>query len=178
MYSEKIASFAYADCPPHPAWLAPVEWLGAEQARQWPLHLVSSQPADKLHSQLDAGEVSVRQKIKGRQCVRLHPDEALRRGIATHDLVRVFNARGSCLAGAELDSDVMPGVLIMSTGAWFDPQSDALERHGNPNVLTLDIGTSSLGQGSSAFTALVELEPWVGDAPAVQAFELPVFVEQ
>ena len=178
LYSEKIAAFAYADCPPHPAWLAPAEWLGADAARQWPLHLVSSQPADKLHSQLDAGDISMQQKIKTRQCVRLHPDEALRRGIATNDLVRVFNARGSCLAGAQIDGDVMPGVLIMSTGAWFDPQSEALERHGNPNVLTLDIGTSSLGQGSSAFTALVEVERWEGEAPAVQAFELPVFVEQ
>ena len=178
LYSEKIAAFAYADCPPHPAWLAPAEWLGADAARQWPLHLVSSQPADKLHSQLDAGDISMQQKIKTRQCVRLHPDEALRRGIATNDLVRVFNARGSCLAGAQIDGDVMPGVLIMSTGAWFDPQSEALERHGNPNVLTLDIGTSSLSQGSSALTALVECERWVGDAPAVQAFELPGFVER
>ena len=120
----------------------------------------------------------MQQKIKTRQCVRLHPDEALRRGIATNDLVRVFNARGSCLAGAQIDGDVMPGVLIMSTGAWFDPQSEALERHGNPNVLTLDIGTSSLSQGSSALTALAECERWVGDAPAVQAFELPGFVER
>jgi biotin/methionine sulfoxide reductase len=32
----------------------------------------------------------------------------------------------------------------MATGAWFDPPEEAggPERHGNPNVLTLDIGTS------------------------------------
>ncbi len=29
LYSERIASFGYDDCPPHPAWLAPDEWLGA-----------------------------------------------------------------------------------------------------------------------------------------------------
>jgi biotin/methionine sulfoxide reductase len=117
----------------------------------------------------------MQQKIKTRQCVRLHPDEARRRGIESHDLVRVFNARGSCLAGVEIDSNVMPGVLIMSTGAWFDPHSEALERHGNPNVLTLDIGTSSLTQGSSALTALVEVELWKAEAPLVQAFDLPMF---
>jgi biotin/methionine sulfoxide reductase len=29
IFSETIASFDYADCPPHPAWLEPAEWLGA-----------------------------------------------------------------------------------------------------------------------------------------------------
>jgi biotin/methionine sulfoxide reductase len=173
LYSQKIASFGYDDCPPHPAWLPPAEWLGAPAAARWPLHLVSSQPPDKLHSQLDAGERSVQGKIKARQRVCMHPDEASRRGIGPHDLVRVFNARGSCLAGAELDARVMPGVLVMSTGAWFDPQDAALERHGNPNVLTLDVGTSRLAQGTSAMTTLVEVERWQGEAPAVQAFTPP-----
>lgn len=176
LYSQRIAGFGYDDCPPHPAWLPPAEWLGASQAAQWPLHLVSSQPADKLHSQLDAGEVSRREKIKNRQRVRLHPDEARRRGIGAQDIVRVFNVRGSCLAGAELDDGVMPGVLVLSTGAWFDPQDETLERHGNPNVLTLDIGTSRLTQSSSALTALVDVERWEGEAPAVRAFEVPACV--
>ena len=62
----------------------------------------------------------------------------------------------------------------MPTGAWFDPASDqVLERHGNPNVLTGDQGTSRLGQGCSAMTALVEVERWSGEAPAVQVFDPP-----
>ena len=42
----------------------------------------------------------------------------------------------------------------MATGAWFDPApaDGEPERHGNPNVLTLDIGTSRLTQGPSALT--------------------------
>ena len=27
--SQTIAGFGYADCPPHPAWLPPAEWLGS-----------------------------------------------------------------------------------------------------------------------------------------------------
>jgi len=89
--------------------------------------------------------------------------------------VRVFNARGACLAGAIIDADVMPGVVVMATGAWFDPAdaAGAPERHGNPNVLTLDIGTSPLAQGTSALTALVEIERWDAAAPAVRAFAPP-----
>ena len=173
LYSERIAGFGYADCLPHPAWLAPVEWLGAAVAKTWPLHLVTSQPAGKLHSQMDAGLVSVSAKIQSRERIQLNPLDAASRGIASFDLVRVFNDRGACMAAAVLSDDVMPGVAVMSTGAWFDPQGSSLERHGNPNVLTVDLGTSALTQAPSALSALVEVAKWTGDVPDVKAFELP-----
>ena len=50
------------------------------------------------------------------------------------------------------------GVVVMATGAWFDLRDAALERHGNPNVLTRDEGTSRLAQGCSALSALVQAE--------------------
>ncbi len=178
LYSERIAGFGYDDCPPHPAWLPPVEWLGAERAREFPLHLVTSQPADKLHSQMDAGVVSRRSKIKGRERVTLSRAEGAARGIADGDLVSVFNDRGRCVAAAVLDDAVMDGVAIMSTGAWFDPQSPLLERHGNPNVLTVDVGTSRLTQAPSALSALVQIERWTGPVPDVRAFEAPEFVDE
>ena len=31
LYSERIAGFGYDDCPPHPTWLEPAEWLGASR---------------------------------------------------------------------------------------------------------------------------------------------------
>lgn len=53
------------------------------------------------------------------------------------------------------------------------PLDAALERHGNPNVLTLDAGTSRLAQAPSALSALVDIRKWEGEAPAVEAFEVP-----
>ena len=50
--------------------------------------------------------------------------------------MRLYNERGACLGGADLDEGVARGVVVMATGAWFDPRDAALERHGNPNVLT------------------------------------------
>ncbi len=35
LYSEAIAAFNYDDCPPHPAWIEPAEWLGAKAAAQF-----------------------------------------------------------------------------------------------------------------------------------------------
>jgi biotin/methionine sulfoxide reductase len=175
LYSERIASFGYDDCPGHPVWLPPAEWLGAPEAARHPLHLVTIQPPDRLHSQMDPGPVSRGQKVKDREPIRISPQDAARRGIRDGDVVRVFNDRGACLAGARIDDGVMPGVVVMATGAWFDPAdaAGAPERHGNPNVLTLDIGTSPLAQGTSALTALVEIERWDAPAPAVRAFTPP-----
>ncbi|TAJ15906.1 MAG: Asp-tRNA(Asn)/Glu-tRNA(Gln) amidotransferase GatCAB subunit C, partial [Dehalococcoidia bacterium] len=179
IYSEKIASFGYDDCPPHAVWLEPIEWLGSKTAGRYPLHMLSDQPADKLHSQLDHSPHARATKIKGRQPITLHPDDATARGIAAGDLVRVFNDRGACLAAARLSDRIRPGVVRLSTGAWFDP-ADAgsnrpLEKHGNPNALTLDIGASKLSQGCIAQTCLVEIERHDGPAPAVTAHVLPSF---
>jgi biotin/methionine sulfoxide reductase len=70
---------------------------------------------------------------------------------------------------------VMPRVAVMATGAWYDPPAGAgePERHGNPNVLTLDIGTSRLAQGPSAQTTLIEIERYDAVAPPVRAFTPP-----
>jgi len=171
--SETIGAFGYADCRGHPFWMEPSEWLG--NAERYPLHLISNQPADKLHSQLDHGAVCRAGKVRGRAPVTLHPDDAKARGIEAGDVVRVFNARGACYAGTVLDDGIRPGVICISTGAWFDPEtSDALTtcKHGNPNMLTLDKGTSSLAQGPTAHSCLVDLER-ADDPPPVTAFDPP-----
>ena len=173
--SQTIAGFGYADCPPHPAWLPPAEWLGSSTAERWPLHLITHQPAGRLHSQLDPASVSRGHKLHGRERIRLHPQDADPRGIKTGDVVRVFNDRGACLAAAQVDAAMLPRVAIMATGAWFDPALAAgePERHGNPNVLTLDIGTSRLTQGPSALSALIEIERWDALLPPVEAWSPP-----
>ncbi|MDP6805474.1 MAG: molybdopterin guanine dinucleotide-containing S/N-oxide reductase [Rhodospirillales bacterium] len=177
IFSQTIASFGYDDCPGHPVWLAPAEWLGAEKAKRYPLHLISSQPATRLHGQLDGDGVSRRSKIDQREPVWIHPADAASRGIEDGVVVRVFNDRGACLAGAKLSDSVRAGVVVMHTGATFDPAEPgrigSLDRHGNANMLTLDTGTSRLSQGTSAQTALVEVEMWRDAVPEVGAFSPP-----
>lgn len=169
IYSGTIAGFNYDDCPPHPQWLPPAEWLGAAAAATYPLHLITTQPPDKLHSQADFGSIARAAKRAGHERVRLSPDDANRRGLCDGVVARVFNARGACLATVEVDAALRAGVAIMSTGAWYDPADGGdrpLERHGNPNVLSLDRGTSKLTQGSSALSMLVEVERWQGEHSA------------
>ena len=180
IFSERIAGFGYADCPGHPTWIPPTEFLGSATARTFPMHLISNQPRTRLHSQLDCGDVSRGSKVGDREPATLNPHDAAARGIADGDVIRIFNRRGHCLAGAVLSNAVMPGVVQLSTGAWYDPETPgdpaALCKHGNPNVLTRDAGSSELGQGPIAQSALVQVEKFRGVPPPVTAFRPPVIV--
>lgn len=178
IWSDTIESFGYDDCPGHPAWLEPVEWLGSARAQQFPLHLIANQPRTRLHSQLDHGATSQGSKVQGREPIRLHPEDAAARSIADGDVVRVWNDHGSCLAGAVLDDGLRRQVVQLSTGAWYDPLDPAdpssMCVHGNPNVLTSDRRTSKLAQGSTGQHALVQVERYDGPLPPVRAFTPPV----
>jgi len=178
--SEKIASFGYEDCPGHPVWIEPAEWLGSPKANG-KLHLISNQPTRRLHGQLDNGPVSRASKVKGREPIWINPHDAAEHSIADGDVVRVFNERGACLAGAVVTDVVSRGVVQLQTGAWYDPdqpgQAGTLDRHGNPNVLTLDKGTSKLAQGPISQTTLVAIERWTEPVPDIRAHDPPAVVK-
>ena len=180
IYSETIGTFGYDDCPAHPSWLEPSEWLGSATATKFPLHLLSNQPATKLHSQLDPSSLSRGAKIAGREALEMNEREATTRGLRNGDVVVVFNDRGSFLAGLRIVDHLRDGVAQIATGAWFDPlipgEPGCLEKHGNPNVVTSDRGTSRLGQSPAAQTALVEVRRY-DNAPRVTAFDWPPIID-
>lgn len=179
IHSATIESFGYDDCPGHPRWLEPQEWLGSSKGVAFPLHLMSNQPSGRLHSQYDNGIASRDRKLKGREPVRIHPRDADERKLVDGDVVKIFNERGACLAVVVTSEDILPGVVQLSTGAWFDPRQNGDERplevHGNPNVLTRDVGTSRLAQGTSAHSCLVEIERYLGELPGLIVFDQPDF---
>lgn len=168
LYSRTLAACGYADCPPHPTWVPPTEWLGAKSRERFPFHLISSQPNGRLHGQLDHGRTSQAGKQSGREALRLNPADAQRLGLKEGDTAIVRNARGRCLAGVAITPDVRPGVAVLPTGAWhqtIDTAEGPLDIAGNPNVLTLDVPASAFSGGCAAHTCLVAVERYEGNAP-------------
>ena len=143
---------------------------------------MSNRPGTRLHSQLDNGVTSQESKIHGREPMRINPLDAEQRGIRDGDVVRVFNDRGAFLAGVRLSAALRRGVVQIATGAWYDVLDLAdpknLEIHGNPNAVTNEIGTSSLGQGPSANSCLVEAERYESDLPPLKVLSLPAIIER
>lgn len=159
IYSAAIADMAYPDFFPHASWIEPEEWLGAGLAEEFPLHLIANQPKTRLHSQLAVGGHSRAGQVAGRAPVRMHPDDARARDLVDGEVVLVSSPRGRALAGLVISDAVAPGVVQLSTGAWFDPPpgDPTMCRAGNPNVLTADRPTSRLTQGCAGQHSLVEV---------------------
>jgi biotin/methionine sulfoxide reductase len=175
LFSETIATFGYDDCPGHPAWMEATPEGCADIAE--PLHIISHQPSRKLHSQLDHARYSREGKLAAREPILMHAGDAAARGLDTGDIVEVYNALGSCLAGLTISPEVMPGVAVMATGSWFDPSDlgevRSIEKHGNPNVLTPDVGTSKLAQGCTAMSCRAGVRLYPAPAPSVTAYRIP-----
>ncbi len=173
IFSDRIAGFGYDDCLGHPAWIPPADVV----SERHPLQLVANQPASRLHSQFDFGGHSAEMKHRGREVMCINPKDAAPRGILDGDIAKLYNERGSCLAAARLTDGVRPGVVQLPTGAWYDPEDPSEDKslcvHGNPNVLTLDVGTSKLAQGCCGQLTIVQVERFTGNLPPIQAFEPP-----
>lgn len=177
LFSSVIDGFDLPDCPGHAQWFPPRD-RSADHGDAYALALLSGQPETRLHSQLDNGDFSLSKKVAGREPVLIHPEDAAPRGIQDGDIVMLRNQRGRCLAGARLTKDILPGCVFLWTGAWYDPDFSApqnIDRHGNPNVLTHDLRSSSLTQSPASHSAMVELEAVTGPVPEVEAHNPPRF---
>jgi len=173
IYSERIASFGYADCPPHPMWLEPDEWHGNAQPEQ--LQVLSAHPAHRLHSQLNYTSLREQYAVAGREPVTLNTLDAKARGITDGDVVRVWNSRGQVLAGAVVSDGIKPGVICIHQGAWPDlePAEGGICKNGAVNVLTKDLPSSKLGNGCAGNTALAWVEKYQGPELTLTAFDPP-----
>ena len=173
IYSETIEKMGYDDCKAHPMWFEPIEWLGMKD-KPAKFHMISTHPTDRLHSQLSQTSLRDNYAIANREPIWINENDAKELGIKSGDLVRVFNARGEVLAGANVTKNIKEGVVKLSEGAWYDGFDSGICKNGSPNVLTIDIPTSKLANGNISHTALVNIEKYKGDeAPNLTAFSEP-----
>lgn len=176
IYSQTIEKYNYKDCPAHPTWLEPIEWLGMEN-KPAEFALITSHPAYRLHSQLANTSLRKEYAIADKEPIWINTKDAANKGIKTGDVVKVSNQRGSVLAGAFVTDAIRQGVVRLCEGAWYDPevkgQVGSTCKNGSANVLTIDLPTSPLANGNIAHTSLVNIEKFTGEIKDVCVFEAP-----
>lgn len=175
LFSPKIASYGYPDCKGHPAYFVATEGV-ARATPEFPLALMACKSRYRMHSQLDCTNTRSRGAIEDREPLWINPKDAKARGIANGDLCLVKSRRGQVLAGAVVTERVIPGVIVIHHGAWYNPVKTGkgmVDIHGNSNTLVLDKPTSRLARGNLASTANVEVELWKGAVPRVTVFDQP-----
>ena len=102
-------------------------------------------------------------KIRGKDGYQYEPAwinsaTASQRGIGHHDIVKVFNERGTVLCAAYVTERLVPGVVYVDHGARFDPiDATALDRGGAVNLISPHNNISKHATGMVVSGYLVEI---------------------
>jgi anaerobic selenocysteine-containing dehydrogenase len=124
-----------------------------ELRANFPLEMISPKNDDSMNSTFGHRDAVDRQTA----LLHMAAADALRRGIADADQVRVWNGRGSCILSARVDDSLRPGVVSAPAVRWG---KRAPGGH-NVNALTSERLTDA-GGGPTFYSCLVEVER-IGD---------------
>lgn len=121
---------------------------------KYPLQLTGFHYKARTHSTY--GNVDVL-KAACRQEMWMNPIDATPRGIVSGDTVRIFNDRGEVRIEVKVTPRIIPGVVALGEGAWYDPDTQGIDHAGCINVLTTQ-RPSPLAKGNPSHSNLVEIE--------------------
>jgi anaerobic dimethyl sulfoxide reductase subunit A len=105
----------------------------ADGERAYPLQLITPHSKLRSNSCLHASPWLRRLEL---HAVWINTRDASVRGIAQGDRVQVFNERGIICLPAKVTERIMPGVVCVYQGTWYQPGPDGVDDGGCANVLT------------------------------------------
>ncbi|MFC2068624.1 molybdopterin-dependent oxidoreductase [Chloroflexota bacterium] len=153
IYSQQLADMNHPQIPPIPKYIEPWESPSDNLAITYPLQLITTHFKRRAHSQWETIPW-LRELVE--QTVSINSLDAEARGIKNGDEVFVYNDRGKMIIQAKVTERIMPGVVDIPQGAWYNPDEKGVDRGGSVNILTRD-ESSPCGSFPSN-TCLVQIE--------------------
>ncbi len=153
VYSQILADMNHPEIPPIPKYIETWESLNDPLTEKYPLQLISTHSKRRANAQFDSIPW-LRELVT--QAALLNSADAQARGIKDGDMVRVFNDRGEMVIPAKVTERIMPGVVDVPHGAWYNPDENGVDRGGCANVLTKDV--VSPGGAMTYNTCLVQVQ--------------------
>ncbi|MDD5093621.1 MAG: molybdopterin-dependent oxidoreductase [Dehalococcoidia bacterium] len=153
IYCRRLADVDNPEVSPIPRYIESWEGPGDPLIQKYPLQMVTYHHKGRAHSIFHTNPWL--REIEP-QRVWINAADAQSRGIGDEDEVKVFNDRGVVVIRARVTERIMPGVVAMGEGAWYQPGSSGVDRGGNPNVLIRD--QYSPGGAFPGNTCLVQVE--------------------
>jgi len=152
IHCEHLAEMGNPLIPPVPKYIPPREGHDDPLAGTYPLQLITSHCKTATHSTLEG--MPWLDEVEPRR-VWMNGADALQRGIGDGDDVLVFNARGTLRMKVRVTERIMPGVVDIQEGGWFEIDADGVDRGGCANTLTSS--EHSPGGAWATHTSLVEV---------------------
>ena len=153
IYSQQVADLKNPLLPPIPKYIETWESRNDPLSEKYPLQLITSHFGRRAHSQFD--NIPWLTELD-KQVVGINSEDAKTRGIIDGDMVRVYNDRGQVVIPAKVTEKILPGVVDIPQGAWYQPDKDQIDRGGCANTLTIDRLTASGHMPTN--TCLVQVE--------------------
>jgi anaerobic selenocysteine-containing dehydrogenase len=149
LYSPQLAAQGLDPLPTYtPPWEDPQ--TRPDLAAKYPLQMITPPVPSFLNSSFV--NIDSLRKQAGEPTVEMHRDDAVPRGIAAGQWVRVFNDRGSFQARAVVGDSVKPGVVVSQSIWWNRYTPDGV----NCNVTT-STALTDFGAAATFFDNLVEV---------------------
>jgi anaerobic dimethyl sulfoxide reductase subunit A len=151
IFSQRAADLRNPAVPPIPKYMPTPEDRNDPLAARYPLQLITPHPKNRVHSELYL--VPWLREVEEHR-VWINPLDAAARGIVDGDATEIYNDRGRVSIRAKVTERIMPGVVCIFEGAWYQPDENGIDRGGCANTLTND--AYSGGGAAVLNTALVE----------------------
>jgi anaerobic dimethyl sulfoxide reductase subunit A len=124
---------------------------------QFPLQAIGHHTLHRVHSTHDNNDWL---EEAFPQRVFMNPMDAAARGIEDGDEVKVYNQRGALVLPCRITLRIMPGVVDIPEGAWYEPDQEGVDQGGNVNMLTSHRWTPfAFGTAQHTIMVQVELKP-------------------
>ena len=137
---------------PLPTYTPPRESAASNPvlAKRFPLAMISPPARNALNSSF--ANLPTFLESEKTPHLEIHPDDALARGIASGDKVRVFNERGALVLEARVTDRARSGVVVALSIWWRKLSPDGT----NANMVTGQ-GLTDLGRAATFYDCLVEV---------------------
>ena len=153
IFSQRVADLNKPDTPPIPKYMPTPEDRNDPLFEKYPLQLLTPHPKNRVHSELYLVPW-LREVDEHRAWI--NPVNAEPRAIKDGDEILVFNDRGKVAIKAWVTERIIPGVVCIFEGAWYNPDKDGVDRGACANTLTKD--AYSGGGAAVLNTSLVQIE--------------------
>ena len=142
------------DLKPMPIYRPAIRGMEDPLTRQYPLHLLTPHSRYRVHYLFWTHPWLKGDLYQHRVWISLV--DAAARGIGDGDWVRVFNDRGEVRIQAYVTSRIMPGVVVIRQGAWYEGKDGGIDGGCSPS--TLLGGDLESCQAAAKSTNLVQIE--------------------
>jgi anaerobic selenocysteine-containing dehydrogenase len=119
------------------------------ESRRHRFYLMTPNTKNRIHSQFN--NLQMIRELSPKPFVQIHPDDAIKKGIADGTKVTIRNGRGQIEVEARLDMAIRPGCVAVTNGWW-------ITEGGTVNFCSLGRETD-MAHGAAFHDNLVDIEP-------------------